>query len=125
MIEHSSPKRGAGGLSPSTPAIQIVSLLRGYFFVDKNNLMVYYSFRKFNQLTWKIASKGNGVEYVVYDKNMTLSSLINQGPRAYHRNGLQNLNNKNNQSLVMLDFKPIAGLFFINFFTEFHPFSLL
>lgn len=87
--------------------------------------MVYYSFRKFNQLAWKIARKGNGVEHGVDGKNMILSSLINQRLRAYHNDGLQNLNNKNNQSLVMLDFKPIAGLFFIIFFTEFHPFSLL
>ena len=84
--------------------------------------MVYYSFRKFNQLAWKIARKDNGVECVVYDKNMPLSILINQGPRAYHRNGLQNLHNENNQSLAMLDFKPIVRLFLYNFF---HYISLI
>ena len=78
--------------------------------------MVYHSFRKFNQLVRKIARKGNGVEHGVYDKNVILSSLINQGFRVYHNDGLQNLHNENNQSLAMLDSKPIAGLFFINFF---------
>ena len=45
------------------------------FFVDKNNLMVYHSFRKFNQLVRKIARKGNGVETGAELKNKVLGGL--------------------------------------------------
>ena len=65
-----------------------------------------------------------GVEIGVGVENVGLSRLMNKGLRALHSHGLQIPNNENNQSLVTLDFKPFAGLFFIKFFTEFHSFSL-
>ena len=65
-----------------------------------------------------------GVEIGVGVKNVGLASLINQRLRVLHSHGLQIPNNENHQSLVALDFKPFAGLFFIKSFTEFHSFSL-
>lgn len=65
-----------------------------------------------------------GVEIGVGVENVGLSKPMNKGLRALHSHGLQIPNNKNNQSLVTLDFKPFAGLFFIKFFTEFHCLSL-
>ena len=66
-----------------------------------------------------------GVEIGVGVENVYLSKPMNKGFRALHSHGLQNPNNENNQSLVVLDSKPIARLFFIIFFTVFHGFSLL
>ena len=65
-----------------------------------------------------------GVEVGVGVENVCLSRPINQRLGALHSHGLQNPNNENNQSLVALDSKPIARLFFIIFFTVFHGFSL-
>ena len=65
-----------------------------------------------------------GVEIGVGVKNVHLSKPMNKGFRALHSHGLQIPNNENNQSLVTLDFKPFARLFFIKFFTELHSFSL-
>ena len=66
-----------------------------------------------------------GVEIVVGVESASLSKPMNKGLRVHQCNGLQNPNNKNNQSLVVLDSKPIARLFFIIFFAVFHGFSLL
>lgn len=65
-----------------------------------------------------------GVEIGVGVENVYLSRPMNKRLRALHSHGLQIPNNENNQSLVTLDFKPFAGLFLMNFFTEFHFFSL-
>lgn len=65
-----------------------------------------------------------GVEIGVGVEIVYLSKPINKGFRALHSHGLQIPHNKNNQSLVTLDFKPFTGLFFIKFFTEFHCLSL-
>lgn len=66
----------------------------------------------------------HGVEIGVCVENVGLSKPMNKGLRALHSHGLQIPHNENNQSLVMLDSKPIARLFFIAFFTIFHGFSL-
>jgi len=87
--------------------------------------MAYYGVRRFRKLVWKISKKTNGVELVWIAQIYIYKSLVNQGLRALHSHGLQNPNNENNQSLVVLDSKPIARLFFIIFFTVFYGFSLL
>ena len=65
-----------------------------------------------------------GVEIGVGVKNVHLSKPMNKGFRVLHSHGLQIPNNENNQNLVTLDSKPFAGLFFMDFITEFHCFSL-
>ena len=65
-----------------------------------------------------------GVEIGVGVENVCLTKPMNKRIRALHSHGLQIPNNKNNQNLVMLDFKPFTGFLFMKFFTVFHRFPL-
>ena len=59
-------KTFSGSSILSSPANNSLAT-QGYFFIDKNNLMVYYGVRKLKQLVWKTSKKTNGVESGVDD----------------------------------------------------------